>query len=86
MPASIEEHAYLPVGPATYNHRLFSHKAGNKVARVRQLAFMSDVQPASREDPFLLRLMDFRIGKNPWTDGPALEIYEVFRIDQLIWL
>lgn len=39
-----------------------------------------------REDPFLLRLMDFRIGKNPWTDGPALEIYEVFRIDQLIWL
>jgi hypothetical protein len=86
MPARIEEHAYLPVGPATHNHRLFSHKAGNKVARVRQLAFMSDVQPASREDPFLLRLMDFRIGKNPWTDGPALEIYEVFRIDQLIWL
>jgi hypothetical protein len=39
-----------------------------------------------REDPFLLRLMDFRIGKNPWTDGPALEIYEVFRIDQFIWL
>ena len=36
-----------------------------------------------REDPFLLRLMDFRIGKNPWTDGPVLEIYEVFRIDQL---
>ena len=31
-----------------------------------------------REDPFLLRLMDFRIGKNPWTDGPALESMRFF--------
>jgi hypothetical protein len=83
MPARVEEHAYLPVGAATRDHRLLAHEPGDEIARIRDLAFVPNVQPAAREDSFLLGLMDFRIGKNPRADGLAFEVDEIVRIEQL---
>jgi hypothetical protein len=83
MAAGVEEDADLPVGAATYDYRFLAHETGHEVAWVWNLAFMPDVQPASRKDPFLLRLMDFRIGKHPRADRLALEVYQFFRVDQL---
>jgi hypothetical protein len=85
MPAGVEEHAYPPVGAATSDYRFLAHEPGDKIARIRDLAFVPNIQPTAREDPFLLGLMDFRIGKDPWADAFALEIDKIIRIEQLIF-
>jgi hypothetical protein len=84
MAARVKEHANLPIWAAAHYHRLLSHKAGNEVARVRKLAFVSDVQPTSRKNPFLLQTMDLGIGKNLRADRLALQVYQFFWIDHRI--
>ena len=63
MGARVEEHAHLPVVAANEDDRLAADLATNEVARVRDLRFVPDVEPAPFEDVLALELEDLLGGQ-----------------------
>src|SRR6185295_11688411 len=76
MPAEIQVRAQPSRQITTENHGLFSHVAHDKIARIGNFAFMSEIEPTAREQAFTLELINLSIGENPPVDEPA------FRVDQ----
>jgi hypothetical protein len=67
--AGVHEAVHLAVLAAADDHRLATHVGGEEVARVRNLAFVAQVQPAALEDVFHLELEQLGVEVHVAIDG-----------------
>ena len=76
--AHVKEGMELALCIATEQDRILTHVIGNKVVRVRYLAFMSNEQPAAPEYLLQLLVVDVSIGKYAPVHQASLIIYQSF--------
>jgi hypothetical protein len=72
--ADVEEGVHRPAAVAHHQHRVFAHRGGDEVARLRDLAFMAQEKPAARENPLQLLFVDLRLDKDAAADEAARHI------------
>jgi len=65
VPANVQKGAYLALGIAHHQHRIFAHISCEEVARPRDLALVAQKQPTPGEYPLQLLLVDLRLYKDP---------------------
>jgi hypothetical protein len=80
MPAEIQVRAQPSRHITTENHGLFSHIAHDEIAGIGNFAFMSEIEPTTREQTFTLELINLSIGENPPVDETAFRVDQRFNI------
>ena len=61
MAADIEEGAHRPGAVAHHQNRVLAHRGGQEIARLGDLAVVTQKQPATGENPLQLRLVNLRL-------------------------
>ena len=70
----------VPSDPAAQQHRVFAHVGGEEVVGVGYLALVSQKQPAAREDPFQLLLVDVPGDEDAAVEEPLSGIHEIVQL------
>ena len=68
MATDVEERAHVAGAVAHHQHRILAHIGGQKVARPRDLAVVTQEQPAAGKDLPQLGLVDLRLDEDPAAD------------------
>jgi len=76
MPARVQEHMRLAHSVAAQDHRLFAHRRDKEVARVGDLALMTDKEPCAGEDAPQFLLVDLVVDKDLAADPPRRQVHE----------
>jgi hypothetical protein len=76
MPASVQKDVDAAVSVSSENDRLFTHTRRDVVARLGNLTLVSDEQPGTSKDLFLLLLIQVVVDKNLTADQPLFDIHE----------
>src|SRR5260221_5975501 len=74
MPADIQESAHLPVAAADDQNRVFAHIGGQEIARLRNLAVVTQIQPAAREDLLQLLFVDLGLDEDTAADQATIAV------------
>src|ERR1700722_19087480 len=71
MAADIEERAHFARGVAHHQHRVLAHIGRQEISWSRELAVVTQIKPAAREDLLQFLLVNLRLDENPPADVPA---------------
>ena len=74
VPARIQEYVHLAGAVAAQNDRFLAHARDHEIARVGDLALMTDEQPGTREYPLQFLPVDRLVDKDFAADPAALQI------------
>jgi hypothetical protein len=74
VPTDVQECIDSAIAVAHDEDRVLAHIGRHEVARMRDLCFMTQEEPAAREDPFELLRVDLGIDEDPSTDKPVVGI------------
>src|SRR5262249_12955689 len=80
MAADIQKCVYLSAAVAHHQNRVFTHIGGEEIARLRNLALVAQIEPAAREDPLQLLLVDPALDKDAATDQTLFSIDQSERV------
>jgi hypothetical protein len=76
MPAHVQEGAHLAAAVAHHENRVLAHIGREKIAGLRDLAFMAQEEPAAGKDTFLLLFVDLRLDEDATGDQSPVGIDE----------
>src|SRR5215472_13094475 len=76
VPAGIKKHMHLAQAVAAQDHRLLAHRGDKEVARVWDLALVSDKEPGAGEHTLQLLAVDLVVDKDLAADLPLRQINE----------
>ena len=74
MAADIEKGADLAGAVAHHQHWVLAHPGGEEITRTRDLAVMAQEEPAARENPRQLLVVNLRLDKDAAAEEAVLEI------------
>jgi len=74
MAADIQKGVYLALAVAHHQDGVLAHIGGEEVARLWYLALVAQEQPAARENPLQLLLVDLRLDEDAAADQAILGI------------
>ena len=80
MAADIEKGAHPAGTVAHHQHRVLAHIGRQEIARLRDLAFVAQEQPAAGEDLLQLLLVDLRLDKDAPADEPPFAINKTTKL------
>src|SRR5271169_1241352 len=88
MAADVQEGAHLAAVVAYDQNRVFTHIGGEKVPRLRDLAFVAQEQPAAGENLLLLLFVDIGLDKDAAADEAVVAVHQLADIvcHGLSWL